>query len=129
MDDSVTATSGEVGAELQGDEGARRIWVGALWMLAAALPLVGLISLLLRSQLDPHWENPKLHFVVFAAVGSVAFALAFVAGEAATKRGDARVLLMSLAFLATGGFLGVHALGTPTILFSSELSGFKVAIP
>jgi class 3 adenylate cyclase len=103
--------------------------VAAAWLLAGALPLVGLISLLLRSKLDPHWENPKLHFVVFAAVGSLAFALAYAAGEAATRRGDARVLLISLAFLATGGFLGLHAIGTPGILFSAELSGFKVAIP
>jgi hypothetical protein len=38
------------------------------------------------------------------------------------------VLLISLAFLATGAFLGLHAIGTPGILFSGELSGFKVAI-
>jgi class 3 adenylate cyclase len=109
--------------------GARRVWVTALWVLAGALPLVGLISLLLRSQIDPHWQNPKVHFVVFAAVGALAFALALIAGDAATRRGDARVLLISLAFLATGGFLGLHAIGTPGILFSGELSGFKVAIP
>lgn len=104
-------------------------WVTTLWVLAGALPLIGLISLLLRSELDPHWENPKVHFVVFAAVGSLAFALAFIAGEAATRRGDPRVLLISLAFLATGGFLGLHAIGTPGVLFSSQMSGFKVAIP
>jgi adenylate cyclase len=109
--------------------GARRVWVTTLWVLAGALPLVGLISLLLRSQIDPHWQNPKVHFVVFAAVGALAFALALIAGDAATRRGDARVLLISLAFLATGGFLGLHAIGTPGILFSGELSGFKVAIP
>jgi adenylate cyclase len=107
----------------------RRAWGTAAWVLAGALPLIGLVSLLLRSQLDPHWENPKVHFVVFAAVGSLAFALAFFAGEAATRRGDARVLLISLAFLATGGFLGLHAVGTPGVLFTGELSGFKVAIP
>jgi hypothetical protein len=31
--------------------------------------------------------------------------LAYSAGEAALRRGDARVLLIALAFLATGGFL------------------------
>lgn len=117
------------GAGSDRGHGARRPWVTTLWVVAGVLPLIGLISLLLRSKLDPHWENPKLHFVVFAAVGSLAFALAFIAGEAATRRGDARVLLISLAFLATGGFLGLHAIGTPGILFSSEMSGFKVAIP
>jgi adenylate cyclase len=108
------------------EAGIRRATV---WLFAGALPLIGLVSLLLRSQLDPQLENPKVHFVVFAAVGSLAFVLAFVAGEAATRRGDARVFLISMAFLATGGFLGLHAIGTPGILFSGERSGFKVAIP
>ncbi len=45
------------------------------WVLAAALPLIGLVSLLLRSQLDPHFENYRLHFVLFGVVGAVAFAL------------------------------------------------------
>ena len=98
-------------------------------LVAAALPLVGLVSLLLRSQLDPHIENYPLHFVVFGVVGAVAFGLGYAAGEAANRRGDARVLLLSLAFMATGGFLWLHALGTPSILFSEEHAGFQVAIP
>jgi class 3 adenylate cyclase len=126
-EDDVTMPGGVGEAEAPG--AMRRVWGRAAWVLAGALPLIGLVSLLLRSQLDPHWEDPKLHFVAFAAVGSLAFALAFFAGEAATRRGDARVLLISLAFLATGGFLGLHAVGTPGVLFTDELSGFKVAIP
>ena len=98
-------------------------------LVIAALPLVGLVSLLLRSQLDPHIENYPLHFVVFGVVGAVAFGLGYAAGEAAKRRGDARVLLLSLAFMATGGFLWLHALGTPSILFSEEHAGFQVAIP
>jgi class 3 adenylate cyclase len=93
------------------------------------LPLVGLVSLLLRSQLDPHFENYRLHFLLFGLVGAVAFVLGFAAGEAANRRGDARVLLLSLAFMATGGFMGLHALGTPGVLFTSDHAGFKVAIP
>ncbi|HET9674903.1 MAG TPA: adenylate/guanylate cyclase domain-containing protein [Gaiellaceae bacterium] len=98
-------------------------------LLAAALPLVGLLSLLLRSELDPHFENYRAHFVVFGIVGAVAFVLGYAAGEAANRRGDARVLLLSLAFMATGGFLGLHAIGTPGVLFSKEYGGFMVAIP
>ena len=106
---------------------AGAVVVGAL--LAAALPLVGLVSLLLRSRLDPHIENYPLHFVVFGIVGATAFLLGYAAGEAANRRGDARVLLLSLAFMATGGFLGLHAVGTPEVLFSQEYAGFQVAIP
>jgi adenylate cyclase len=103
--------------------------VAAAWMLVAVLPLIGLASLLLRSKLDPHWGNHRVHFVLFLSVGLVDFALAAAAGCAARRRGDARVLLISLAFLATGGFLALHALGTPGILFARDLTGFKVAIP
>jgi adenylate cyclase len=98
-------------------------------VLAAVLPLVGLVSLLLRSELDPHIENYRAHFVVFGFVGGVAFILGYAAGEAANRRGDARVLLLSLAFMATGGFLGLHALGTQQVLFTKEEAGFQVAIP
>ncbi len=98
-------------------------------VVGAALPLVGLASLLLRSQLDPHIENYPLHFVVFGVVGAVASVLGYAAGESANRRGDSRVLLLSLAFMATGGFLWLHALGTPSILFDEEHAGFQVAIP
>ena len=108
---------------------ARRGALVVMGLVAAALPLVGLVSLLLRSQLDPHVENYPLHFLVFGIVGAVAFGLGYAAGEAANRRGDARVLLLSLAFMATGGFLWLHALGTPSILFSEEHAGFQVAIP
>jgi adenylate cyclase len=98
-------------------------------VLAAALPLIGLLSLLLRSQLDPHLESYRLHFVVFGIAGAVAFVLGYAAGEAANRRADARVLLLSLAFMATGGFFALHAFGTPSILFSDDYAGFQVAIP
>src|SRR3954453_10466939 len=111
------------------NERARSTAAVALGIPAAALPLVGLVSLLLRSHLDPHFENYRAHFVVFGIVGTVAFVLGYNAGEAANRRGDARVLLLSLAFMATGGFLGLHAFGTPGILFDGESAGFQVAIP
>jgi class 3 adenylate cyclase len=67
--------------------------------------------------------------VVFGIAGALAFVLGYAAGEAANRRGDARVLLLSLAFMATGGFFALHALGTPSILFSEDYAGFQVAIP
>jgi len=111
------------------DRSRHRVRAGAVaWVVAAALPLIGLVSLLLRSQLDPHLENYRLHFVLFGLVGVVAFVLGYAAGEAANRRGDARVLLLSLAFMSTGGFMGLHALGTPGVLFTADYAGFKVAI-
>jgi class 3 adenylate cyclase len=108
---------------------ARSTAVALTWFVAAILPLVGFVSLLLRSQIDPHFENYRAHFVIFGIVGAAAFVLGYTAGEAANRRGDARVLLLSLAFMATGGFLLIHAYGTPEVLFSREHAGFQVAIP
>jgi adenylate cyclase len=107
----------------------RRILTLLAWAVAATLPLVGLVSLLLREHLDPNWTNHRVHFCLFLAVGAGMFVLAYAAGDAANRRGDARVLLISLAFLATGGFLGLHALGTMGVLFTQEHAGFKVANP
>jgi hypothetical protein len=96
--------------------------------VAVALPLVGFASLLLRAQLDPHFESYRAHFVVFGLTGGLAFALGFAAGEAAERRGDARVLLLSLAFMATGGFMLLHAAGTHDVLFTTQHAGFQIAI-
>jgi class 3 adenylate cyclase len=124
----IASADAALAEDAQRDSVRRRFTFGGLWVLAAVLPLVGLASLLLRSQLDPNYDNHKVHFVLFVGVGAIVTLLAYMAGEAATKRGDARVLLMSLAFLVTGGFLALHAVGTPGILFASEHSGFDIAI-
>jgi adenylate cyclase len=100
----------------------------ALGVFACALPLVGLMSLLLRKQLDPHIENYSAHFLIFGLTGGFAFALGFAAGEAAERRSDARVLLLSLAFMTTGGFMLLHAVGTHHVLFAGEHPGFRVAL-
>ena len=100
----------------------------ALGVFACALPLVGLASLLLRKQLDPHIENYSLHYLIFGLTGGFAFGLGFAAGEAAERRSDARVLLLSLAFMTTGGFMLLHAIGTHQVLFATEHPGFKVAL-
>src|SRR5215216_285084 len=103
--------------------------VAVCWAIAAALPLIGLVLLLWRAERDPQWINSEVHFVLFLAVGAVDLLLAYAAGEAAERRGDARVLLISLAFLATGGFLGLHAIGTAGVLFTHSYAGFKIANP
>jgi len=117
--------------DLASSRGRRRrsALTAAAWVVAGTLPLAGLGSLLLREQLDLDWSNHRVHFTVFLAVGVAVFILAYAAGGAANRRGDARVLLISLAFLSTGGFLSLHALGTAGVLFTHEHAGFKVANP
>jgi class 3 adenylate cyclase len=105
-------------------------WIAiTAWIVASALPLIGLVSLFLRRQLDFAWDSGRLHFVLFLAVGAGAVVLAYLTGQAADQRADARVFLLSLAFLVTGGFLAVHAVGTPGILLNNERPGFQLAIP
>jgi adenylate cyclase len=123
----VTATAVDSTPELQPPR--RSTLVAVAWVVAALLPLAGLVSLLMHSRLDPGWSNHRVHFVLFLSVATADFVLAYAAGDAARRRGDARVLLISLAFLATGAFLGLHSIGTPGVLFTDEHAGFNVAIP
>ena len=99
------------------------------WALALALPLAGFVVLLARSEWDVHWENHRAHFWLVFAVAVVNAVLGLAMSEVARRRGDARVFLVSLAFLATGGFLALHALATPGVLLDGKNTGFVVATP
>ncbi len=101
----------------------------ARWSLALLLPLAGLVVLLVRSEWDVHWENHRAHFWLVFGVAVVNAVLGLVMSEVARRRGDARVFLVSLAFLATGGFLVLHALATPGVLLDGKNTGFVVATP
>jgi adenylate cyclase len=104
-----------------------------VWLAAGAstllLPLLGLVLLLTRPDLDQSWEHHPAHFWLVLASAAVAAVLAYATGEAAIRRGDPRVLYVSLAFLASAGFLGLHALATPGVLLSASNAGFQVATP
>jgi class 3 adenylate cyclase len=101
----------------------------ARWVVALLIPLVGYFVLLGRDAWDGQWENHKAHFWLVFAVAVVNAALGFTMSEAARRRGDARVFLVGLAFLATGGFLTLHALATPGVLLDGKNTGFVVATP
>ena len=48
---------------------------------------------------------------------------------AARRWRDARLFLISLAFIAASGFLGLHALATPGVLLAGPNAGFELATP
>jgi len=102
-------------------------------MIAAAallsLPLVGLAILLAQPDLDVWWEHHPAHFWLVLAVGGLSAVLAHGTGVAAERRADARVFVVSLVFLCTAGFLGLHALATPGVLLETTNAGFAVATP
>ena len=94
-----------------------------------ALPLAGLGLLLVRPELNIEWHHHASHFWLVLTSAAVGVALAFVTNIAAGRYRDARVTLVSLAFLSSAGFLGLHALATPGILIPTRNVGFMIATP
>lgn len=101
----------------------------ALTALVLLIPLAGLILLLRDPKLDVHWEHHPSHFWLVLLTAGLSAVLAYVTGAAALRRGDPRVLLVSLAFLSAAGFLGLHALATPKVLLDTQNAGFTLATP
>ena len=101
------------------------------WALIAllAVPVLGLGLLLARPELDIQWEHHPSHFWLVLLTAAVNVALAYLTNLAAGRYRDARLVLVSLAFLASAGFLGLHALATPGVLLPRPNTGFVVATP
>jgi adenylate cyclase len=99
------------------------------WWIAFALPLAGLGLLLARPELDLHWEHHPSHFWLVLITAAINVALAYVTNVVAGRQGDARLVLISLAFFASAGFLGLHALATPGVLLEESNTGFVIATP
>ncbi|MGI8998472.1 MAG: adenylate/guanylate cyclase domain-containing protein [Candidatus Limnocylindria bacterium] len=93
------------------------------------LPLAGLALLVLRPEFDLVWEHQPSHFWLVLAAAVVSVTLAYVTNEAASRHADARIFLISLAFLLSAGFLGLHALATPGVLVAEPNAGFVIATP
>ena len=79
--------------------------------------------------LDARWEDQPAHFWIVLAAGVLNAGLALAISEAGRRRRDARLLLIGLAFLASAGFLGLHALATPGVLLEKGNAGFVLATP
>jgi len=102
-----------------------------IWLLAVllAIPVAGLVLLLAVPDLDVTWEHHPSHFLLVLAVALINVALAVIASDAAHRRDDARLFLVSLALITSSGFLGLHALATPGVLLDHPNSGFTIATP
>ncbi|HZG34244.1 MAG TPA: adenylate/guanylate cyclase domain-containing protein [Gaiellaceae bacterium] len=101
-----------------------------MWVaLALAAPVGGLLLLLAAPDLDVRWEHHPSHFWLVLAAAGVSAALAVSTGGTARRRGDARLFLVSLAFLSAAGALGLHALATPGVLLDTSNLGFAISTP
>jgi adenylate cyclase len=96
---------------------------------AVLLPAAGFVLLLANPHLDVHWEDHRAHFWLVLGAAVLTGALAYATGEAAERRGDLRLGLVSLTFLCSAGFLGLHALATPGVLLDAPNLGFVIAVP
>ena len=99
------------------------------WIAVALGPVALLGVLLARPALDARWENHPAHFWLVLAAAALATTLAWAVHTAARRRRDARLVLISLAFFASTGFLGLHALATPGVLLAGPNAGFELATP
>lgn len=100
----------------------------AVWMFHLALPLLGLWLLIEYPRLDGHWEHHQAHFWLVLATALINLGVGVVVSEAARRHRDARLFLVSLAFLAAAGFLALHAVATPGV-FLAKNAGFVIATP
>jgi adenylate cyclase len=101
------------------------------WLLGVllAVPLAGLGLLLAFPDIDVEWEHHPSHFLLVLVVAVINVGLAIVTSEAAHRRADARLFLVSLALITSSGFLGLHALATPDVLLGEPNAGFAIATP
>jgi class 3 adenylate cyclase len=100
-----------------------------VWVFHLALPLLGLWLLLAQPQFDVQWRHHLGHFGLVVAAGAINVAIGARMSEVARRRGDARLLLVSLVFLSSAGFLLLHALATPQVLLTGRNAGFSFATP
>jgi adenylate cyclase len=98
------------------------------WAAVAVAPLLLLVVLLARPRIDESWENHPAHFWLVLGAAIAATAVGFSVTTAARRRRDARLVLISLAFVVSAAFLGLHALATPGVLLGPN-AGFELATP
>src|SRR3954470_11512503 len=102
--------------------------VRPVWIAALVFPAAVFVILLARPQADRVWENHPAHFWTVLTAAAASFAVGWAVSSAGRRRRDARLFLVSLACLASAGFLGLHALATPGVLLGKN-AGFELATP
>ena len=97
--------------------------------VALATPVAGLSVLIAEPSFDPHWDHEPSHFWIVLGAAAMAAVLGWSVGTSARRRSDGRLLLVSMSFVTSAAFLGLHALATPQVLLAGRNTGFVVAVP
>jgi len=100
-----------------------------LWLGHLSLPAIGLWLLVSQPPLDMDYEHHVVHFWLVLLTALVAMALGVMLFRAARMRRDARLILVSLVFQFSAGFLALHALATPGVILHAPNAGFVYAVP
>ena len=100
-----------------------------VWALHLLTPVAGLWLLLAAPRTDVLWHHPPSHFWLVLNVAAISLLPGIAMTVAALERLDARLFLVSLAFLAAAGFLLLHALATPGVLIHHTNAGFDLSQP
>ena len=100
-----------------------------VWVLHLAIPMAGLWLLLAQPPADVRWQHAVSHFWLVFVVAAVNIVLGVRMSVVAHQREDARLFLVSLAFLASAGFFLLHALATPGMVVHHPNLGFDLAQP
>ncbi|WP_155762800.1 adenylate/guanylate cyclase domain-containing protein [Mycobacterium colombiense] len=98
----------------------------ANWLMHLALPMLALWLLLDKPQVDLEWDNRVAHFILVLSASTVSVVLGALIARASRARDDARLWLVSLVFMTTAGFFGVHAVFTPGVLFDTSDADFML---
>lgn len=95
------------------------------WLVLLAASSAAFLALRMQVDWDGalQWASPVGHFWVVSAAAITCLALAIAAGVAAFSARNARVLMLSLAFLSMAGLFTVHGLATPGVLVDSTYTG------
>jgi adenylate cyclase len=91
--------------------------------------MAGLWLLVARPAADLDWHDSPTHFWLVLAVSAINIGLGWRMSRAARARADARLFLVSQAFLTSAGFFALHALATPGVLLHHANVGFDTALP
>jgi class 3 adenylate cyclase len=100
-----------------------------VWAIHLVLPMLGLWLLLAQPGINIMWQHNPSHFWLIIGVAGVNVVLGILISEASARRGDARLLLVSLVFISSAGFFFLHGLTTPKIFLGVRTVGFDLAQP
>ncbi|MEU7900564.1 adenylate/guanylate cyclase domain-containing protein [Nonomuraea sp. NPDC049152] len=98
-----------------------------VWAIHLILPLLGLWLLLADpGGINVRWQHNPSHFWMILVVAGINVVLGLMISEAARKREDARLFLVSMVFLSSAGFFLLHGLSTPRIILDTHSLGFDI---